>query len=272
MFKSLVIVALLIGGAQNNVPRNRNKQQNQPQTQPTETHPPTPSTAASEVAQENVANGERYAYYKAHHKEYLKAAIAPAYASNWVLAGLGCIGGILAYLTLLSIKTQSKLLVDKERARIAVEIMPNTLDLEDGPEWTEKMEVVYAGAAITVVNLGGTNALNVVGTARIIGTPDRGSLGPPDVSTLILPSAIKPNTDPISADVITLLKGVDHVSTVRDGAEILHLTGVITYDDIFGKSYKTRFRYLWNVERREIEDKVFDTSRWNKAPKGNKAT
>lgn len=103
-----IFVALLVV-AQKPLPVKGNDQQNQPQDKCSETNHNAQAVAATEVEEENAANAQRYAYYKAHHKEYLKAAIAPANLSNWVLTGLGVIGGIVAVLTLWVIKRQTNL-------------------------------------------------------------------------------------------------------------------------------------------------------------------
>jgi hypothetical protein len=81
-------------------------QQEQTQRQADTSQPAAPIPCASEVCKENAENAERYTYYKAHPKEYLKAAIAPANLSNWILAALGAIGVLGAILTLVVIKRQ----------------------------------------------------------------------------------------------------------------------------------------------------------------------
>lgn len=110
MLKRLAILTVLawsiLAGAQKPLPVQRNEQQNQPQDKSGETSQNTQAIAATEVEEENAANAQRYAYYKAHPKEYLKTAIAPANLSNWILAGLGVIGGIIAGSTLWVIKRQ----------------------------------------------------------------------------------------------------------------------------------------------------------------------
>ena len=169
------------------------------------------------------------------------------------------------------ISRQNRNMVAKERARIAVDFPPTSLDLDDGPEWTEAMNAVYAATQITIANLGSTNAFNVTAQADIIGTPDGGKLGIREVTVLGLPSVLKPDAS-ISVDVVTLLKGVNHVATISEGAELIHLIGTITYDDIFGKSRETSFRYLWEVNSMSVEEKRIDLSRWKRSAVGNRAT
>jgi hypothetical protein len=167
---------------------------------------------------------------------------------------------------------QIRMMKDKERARIVVDGPPSKLNLDDGPEWTEGMNVVYSGTKITIENLGGTNAFNVTARAEIIGTPSRGALGSDEVSVLNLPTVLKPNAGPLTEDVITLLKGVDHIAAVKNKSEILHLAGTITYNDIFGDGHQTTFRYLWSVmDDINIGGQGFDASRWEITAEGNRA-
>ena len=113
MRKWLAIFGLLLVApvcAEKPLPVNGGRQQQQPQNQTHAPNPATPQPCTSDVCKENAENTERYAYYKAHPEEYLKAAIAPANLSNWILAALGAIGGLLAILTLLAIKKQANIM------------------------------------------------------------------------------------------------------------------------------------------------------------------
>jgi hypothetical protein len=127
MLKRLAIVGLLLIvapiGAEKPLPVDRGHQQEQPQTGAAQAHPGTPPIQTSEVSKENAENAERYAYYKAHPKEYLKAAFAPANLSNWILAGLGVIGGILALFTLSTIKAQTSHIVTSERPWMVAQML-----------------------------------------------------------------------------------------------------------------------------------------------------
>jgi hypothetical protein len=275
MLKRLATLAIVLTGMQAPLPLHGASQHQQVHAQDLEANPPIslPVVATPEVEKEMASNAERFAYYKAHPKEYLKAAVAPANLSNWILAVLGVVGGILAGLTVWVIKRQSDLIVAKERARITVEIPYGGLHLEDGPEWTEAMGVVYAGTEIIVTNVGGTHAFNVTARAEIIGTPDVSALGSQEVSVLNLPTVFRSNADPIKVDVITLLKGVDHVASIKGRLELLYLAGTITYDDIFGNSCMTQFRYLWDVGRIDVGvSQTLDASVWKRTDEGNRAT
>jgi hypothetical protein len=197
---------------------------------------------------------------------------APVHDPNWVLVIVGTVTCCVIGWQSWEMFRQNRNMVAKERARIVIDFPSSALNLDDGPEWTEGMNVVYAGTQVVVANLGGTNAFNVTGRAEIIGTPDGGALGSHEVSVLGLPTVLKPNADPISVDVITLLKGINHIAAAKAGSEILHLVGTITYDDIFGNSYETRFRYLWKVDGMNGGGQNVDTSEWQRTAEGNRAT
>lgn len=170
-----------------------------------------------------------------------------------------------------SANAQIQMMKDKERARLDVDFPPGDLELDDGPEWTEAMNAVYAGTKIVVANVGGTNAFNVTAWAQVIGTPNGGALGDRH-SLLNIPTVLKPNADPIAVDVITLLKGVNHIAAVKNMSEILHLVGTINYEDIFGEAHEIQFRYLWEVSGMNVEGKSFDLSKWERTAEGNWVT
>jgi hypothetical protein len=160
-------------------------------------------------------------------------------------------------------------MMNQERARIDVSFPPDSLELDDGPEWVESMKVVYAGTRITVANLGETTAFNVIATAKIIGTLDSVALSS---DLLNLPSALKAGIDPIGVDVITLLRGVGHVAAVNDRSEVLYLAGSVAYEDVFGNKRVTEFRYRWDVDAMYVERQSIDMSQWKKTVEGNRAT
>jgi hypothetical protein len=128
MLRSLAILVVLFALAQKPLPVEGGHKQENPQTKSADTQPPAPPPPTSEIDKENAANAERYAYYKAHPKEYLKAAIAPANASNWILAGLGFAASLIGIFTLLAIKTQSDLQAAALRQWIEVQITGSETD------------------------------------------------------------------------------------------------------------------------------------------------
>jgi hypothetical protein len=167
---------------------------------------------------------------------------------------------------------QIKAMKDKERARITVAFPIDSLTLDDGPEWTQAMNAVYAGTRIAVANLGETSAFNVAAKVEIIGTFDDGTPSFSEVSLFTVPGVLKANMEPFAEDVITLLKGINHAAAVKGKSEILHLVGTITYDDVFDDPHETQFRYLWEVGGVNIEGKNFDFTRWQRTAEGNRST
>jgi hypothetical protein len=168
---------------------------------------------------------------------------------------------------------QNRHMVNKERARIDVGSPVDPLELDDGPEWVDAMNVVHAGTRITVTNSGGTNAFNVIAKARIIRTSGE-DISPfaEKISLLDLPGTLRAGIDPISIGVVTLLDGVNHVAAVNDGSEVLYLVGSVVYEDVFGNKRITPFRYRWDVDVMYVEGQSVDSSWWKKTPEGNRAT
>jgi hypothetical protein len=59
---------------------------------------------------------------------------------------------------------------------------------------------------------------------------------------------------------------------IKQTKEFIHFSGVVTYEDIFGNGYETRFRYVWNSDGMDINDEWVDTSHWIKSTTDNYAT
>ena len=108
---------------------NWSQQQEHSESQTESANPPAPPPCTSAVSKENAENAERYAYYKSHPKEYFEAAFAPANASNWILAILGIVGGILAGLTLWTIKRQADIQAAGLKQWIDVQVMGSDWDV-----------------------------------------------------------------------------------------------------------------------------------------------
>jgi len=228
---SLFAVLLLV--TQNYVPLKGCQQQNQAQTRASETKPPAPSSFASKVAEENAADAERYAYYKTHHEEYLKAAIAPANASNWVLAGLGVVGGIIGLLTLFSIKYQIGLMIKKERARIRV----NMGKVEYG---RGVVEVIY-----TVTCNGSTPAFVRECWASATTSRSDTAIVPKFKMPMHLPHTFREGEVENSAYVLNQTSFSEQdIADFHAQKLFMHVSGGIKYEDIFGKKRKTTFRYV----------------------------
>jgi hypothetical protein len=115
MLKRLAIFGLLVsnvlGSAQNPIQLNGGRQQEHPQARPDTSHP-NPQTVPPESAQKQGGGAQQKTPDQPRPKGYWEEAFAPANASNWVLALLGAVGGIMAGITLAFIAGQTKILKD----------------------------------------------------------------------------------------------------------------------------------------------------------------
>jgi hypothetical protein len=155
MLTVLLIFAGLFCGTQNYVPFKWSQQQEHPRSHTAYATPYAPSLTTPEIDKENADNAERYAYYKAHPKEYLKVAFAPANASNWVLSGLGVAASLIGIFTLLSIKRQAAsmdkqntIILNEKRPRLLIQPQPFTAIINGVPD-----------IRIRVTNIGGSKAI-----------------------------------------------------------------------------------------------------------------
>ncbi|MGO9325209.1 MAG: hypothetical protein ACLP07_11670 [Terracidiphilus sp.] len=256
MRKRLAMLGILLAGilacAQKPLPMEGSQQQKQSQSHADEAQPNTPPPCVSEVCKENAENAERYAYYKTHPEEYLKAAIAPANLSNWILASLGVIGGILALFTILTMRwsaeRQLRAYVTVERGIIANVANP-VHNRKDNPETVARIIDPQAGptAQITIKNTGQTPAYNLIHWGSIdireyplttklptMPKPDHSYwnvLGPtvPEVKTLRMPR-------PLTAE---------EIEGLRNGFRAIYCNGEIRYKDAFKKKRWTRYRCMY---------------------------
>lgn len=247
MLKHLAILVVLACGllayAEKPLPVNGGQQQDHPQNHPNAPQPAAPQLCTSDVCKENAENAERYAYYKAHPKEYLKAAIAPANLSNWILVGLGGIAGLLAVLTLLVIKRQVDMFISKERGRLTVELGPF--------EFAERGEMQTVN--LIVANRGSTNAFIISAKCLVCIKPAQWDTK--DVSIehqMRMPKVIAPNSK--GEDV---LEWVDSGKRpIRDFDQETHESlrsykvgmfaiGYIEFGDVFDDHWRLNFCRRW---------------------------
>ena len=110
MWKCLAIVGLLAFGvmscAEEPLTQQRVQQQNHSQAQVDTAHP-SASTSISEDVNKKGRNE-----YQSRTKKYIEDAFVAGNLSNWILAGLGVIGGIIAGCTLQVIYRQTQILKD----------------------------------------------------------------------------------------------------------------------------------------------------------------
>jgi len=205
MLKWLAILVVILAGAHKPLPVHWDNQHQEAQQQSAEAHPDAQATGTSDVEKENAANAERYAYYKAHPKEYFRDALAPANLSNWVLAGLGVIGGFLAGLTVLGIKRQIDHVAASERAWLTVDVL-----LSQAPEPESKL--VWIDVPIT--NRGKTPARmhSIKAMPKFIPVPNAIADNKP--------GKLPPDPDYSDAEKLTELRGYDVI--VAPGDTFMH--------------------------------------------------
>src|SRR5271157_6081585 len=177
MLKRLMILGLLalgfLTGDHILLPLKGDDQQNQAGEKTDAPNPHPQAACGSSVCKENADNVERYTYYKAYPKEYLKAIIAPANAANWILAFFAVIGGILAWRTLIvmrrSSERQLRAYVLPESAQINNVADPDTAI---GPPRETAAKILYPewGAVVwvQVKNMGQTPAHDVLHYADLV--------------------------------------------------------------------------------------------------------
>lgn len=197
------------------------------------------SVALTEVNKDNAENAQRYAYYRAHPKEYLKAATGPANASNWILACLGIIGAIVGIRTLLVVGRQVTNAMRSDRAWLVVE----TAELVEGNP--SQPGQVFVQCAVknygkTVARVLGMNARWGVGPINIPGTTWDDSLfafakkGPSKWT--FLPGTTSAMHSPVQE--ITAKAG-DKVTIGIQPGETQFIHGVVFYWDAFTKKRRT---------------------------------
>jgi hypothetical protein len=256
MLKWLAIIAsvpILLAAIQKPLPVLGKDQQQQAQTKSAENQPSASSVIASEIDKENTENAERYAYYKAHPKEYLKAAFAPANLSNWILAGLGVIGGVIAAITLSTFKRQTDHIITSERAWIVANVKIG----HENP-------IIYRGHGLVPVkadcifkNKGNTPAfikesgiaIQVIAKDEIL--PDSPLPYDPKYGAKWEGRGIA--VSPKMSFVQSVFKDTQDPINILNGANILYVYGYVKYRDVFTakrlfrrKIHETRycFKYI----------------------------
>lgn len=238
MFYLRMVLAVLLLVTQNPIPRNGSQQQQYPQTKPTNGQTAQPAIVATKPTNQHGEEAQRYAQYKAKSEQYLKAAFAPTYLSNWVLAGLGVIGGGLAILTLFAIKrqadhmaAQNTQMVSKERARLVVTVA-------DFPEGT----LGWYEFKFRVNNLGPTNAYNIQGSSLLSLVP-KCSQPAKDFNPIYTPSVIKPEDVEVVLSANSYNIDGNLFADLIANTKTFHIAGIIFYEDVFGEKRETSFHY-----------------------------
>lgn len=259
MWKVLAILILISTVAQKPLPVNRDQKQAYPQAHEDAPHNATPPfCSVSDIDKENADNAKRYTYYKSHPKEYLKAALAPANASNWVLAFLGIIGACIAIVTLLTLKGQTNHVVASERAWVTVGISQPSLE---DMSIRAKPDNYGVGIGLTFKNLGKTPSKIVGSYVRALMAdsvdPNARPISPnlpesPDYSLKLEHSIIaQPGIFWMPRQKFEYLVFLPKMFFEKDLArweiseKALCIYGFIEYVDVFNRNHNTRFCYVY---------------------------
>jgi hypothetical protein len=237
MLKTLAIVAIMNVGVlaftQKPLPMKRDNQHQQSEHKSEEPEPNAKAIVAAEVDKENTENAERYAYYETHPKEYIKAAIAPANLSNWILAALGAIGGILALATLLTLKRQTGHVVTSERAWMVASLKTDNKSLAIG----KTKDASPIGVRFSIKNEGKTHAfiIEIGGAVKVLETGNRlPKKAPPyDPANVVRWGG---NGIPIPAHQTFARYAVEtceNSAGVLNGSHVLWAYGYVRYTDVF---------------------------------------
>jgi hypothetical protein len=248
MLRWLAIPIVIFALAQKPLPVQGENKQGNAQAKPADPQP-LPPPITSEVDKENATNAERYAYYKAHPKEYLKAALAPANASNWVLAGLGFAASLIGVFTLLAIKRQSNLQAASLRQWVDVEVTGSETDdsLRDAfGELAKSGEVRVRFKAINETSLPLTIVKIVTRVSRTrVGGKLVWEVFETDEWAILPPS--KPGKE--SSHPFFVFLGLDEggVRAYVDHTMLISIRGVIYFRSAAGKIDKQSFGKVMNI-------------------------
>jgi hypothetical protein len=247
MHKWLAIIALLaglIGGAWSQVPRDGSEQKQHAESSDSKAQPtPKPCTCNVQI-QETPAKQTGEPQEKSAKYPW-RELCAPANIPNWILAlvGVGGIGAALRTLKIIKLqadlmKEQSELMVEKERAKLRIDLKPlNPFPSEDETEGY----MVEGSVAI----YGYTEAF--IETAEIYASiGEEGVLKPlPEwFFPLHLPSVIVTGSKPI--DFATLVNTKDgpawdeQIIPVRTGQEFVFCVAKIVFSDAYGHRWVYR--------------------------------
>jgi hypothetical protein len=153
--------------------------------------------------------------------------------------------GKIALRTLRAIEQQTAVSIKKERARLTVQILRRGHMLSED-SWT---------VAFKISNLGSTHAFNVVVVVAYELAP---SNEPAVASSLVefpMPNVIKAGDEQLSDELLPDASTNPSVTyeDVLNNTVYPQFWGKVTYDDVFGNHQETPFRYIWKVDRFEVE-------------------
>jgi hypothetical protein len=132
---------------------------------------------------------------------------------------------------------QIELMKNRERARLSVFMSED--EFEVGVD-------DFDGITIGISNDGLTSALNVNGTGEAFGEPGENLPYMAIQQTLNLPNVFRANEEPTAAEM-TVFCQHDLREFTGELPYYFHVSGLIQYQDVFGESHKTTFRYRLKV-------------------------
>jgi hypothetical protein len=142
---------------------------------------------------------------------------------------------------------QIKMMQDRERARVSVSVTDKEFEVD-----------IFDVFKIKISNDGTTSAFNVKGKGQITGQPSADLPSMWIFLSLGVPSVIRANNEPITAEITFIeqfnLLNLDYSETPY----FFHIGGFVEYEDVFGESHKTTFRYRLKVG---VVNPIPDTSR-----------
>lgn len=260
MLKRLAILAVMVVSvvacAKKPFPMKGNDQQNHTQNETHATDPLTPTTTRAKIDQENAENAERYAYYKAHPKEYFETAFAPANLSNWILAVLGVIGAAVAVVTVFIVKRQTQHMVTSERAWVTVN--PTDLHPKLYPAWEQGTPFtspqfltppVHHQLGLAMTNAGKTPAqidelacryIRIASMEELPAEPEYGKFHPQGGHWVVPDDKYYGIVD-LETDSGVLYER--HIQELKSRISFLFVFGILKYRDAFGNSRETRFGF-----------------------------
>lgn len=168
-------------------------------------------------------------------------------------------------------KSQITMVKDKERARISVSVSDD--EFEVSPAYS------FDAIIIKIANDGTSSAFSVKAKGEIFGQPSDQVPYMGNFIPLKVPNVIRANNDPLQAEII-LVQDLD-LSGVEESPVpyFFHIGGVVEYEDVFGESHKTTFRYRLQVNGvRQVPDsksvKIRSIGGWKRcgSPEENRAT
>jgi hypothetical protein len=201
---------------------------------------------------------------------YFQRLIAPEGLPNLILCVVGIAGVIAAILTLRAGKRAVEIVISKERARLRVKL------IHEGEWYDFSTAALLEEVTLEISQDGPTHAFNVFGQAKIIVTPTKTTQVfskdvMKDMYRMGLPNFIAGNAIPAPVTVFVPSINQREIDDIQNERLFVHLFGVIAYEDVFGDSHKTKFRYLWVIDRHD--ENAHDSDWLLHGPEGdNRAT